>query len=241
MKHRLSHSLARRKVVKKIWLVMFFLLTSCTASVGDQISITKTSDCVLPCWNSIVAGQTKEQDAVQIISSLSFIDKESVLITKKPWNIFDNQIFFSFTARSGFKNKNPRLSEIDVLDGLVRVFTLCGELHTTMGEIVQEIGEPEMIVSGGSIAGGRDVILIKPKEGVSYWYNTKDVPKAVEFEINQQIEVQCLSLFDPAIFEELLDAGMFSMGHYNAEETMRVIYPWAGYGNLDEKYPPRQP
>jgi len=227
--------------VKRIWFIIPFLIASCTTSTESQISITRKSDCDLPCWNNIIAGQTSEQDALASISTLSFIERESILVTNKPWNIFDNQIFFSYNARSGFKNNSLRLSEIDISDGLVRVLTLCGDLHTTIGEIVQETGEPEKLISGGSIAGGRDVILVNPKVGVSYWYNTNEVPQQLEFEISPEINVGCLALFDPAIFEEMLDAGMFSMGHYDAEETLRVMYPWDGYGNLDEKYPPRKP
>jgi hypothetical protein len=103
------------------------------------------------------------------------------------------------------------------------------------------IGEPENIISGGSIAGGRDVILINPEVGISYWYNTDGQPKDFEFEITPETRVSCLYIFTPENYEILMEVGMFSSGHYNTEETLRVMYPWDGYGNLEEKYPPRQP
>jgi len=43
------------------------------------------------------------------------------------------------------------------------------------------------------------------------------------------------------LYEKMLEAKFFSSGSYNAEETLKVMYPWDGYGSLDEKYPPRQP
>jgi hypothetical protein len=227
--------------MKKLMLALFFTVVACSQPLENQISILEKSTCNLPCWNNINTGQTSEQDALDSISALSSVEKESIPVTNKPWNIFDNQIVFSFSAKSGFNSRDPWMSKIDISNGVARVVTLCGELHTTMGEIVQEIGEPEGIISGGSIAGGRDVILVNPKAGVSYWYSTAVVPEEMEFVINPKIELRCLSLFDPMIFEQLMDAGMFSMGHYDAEETLKVMYSWDGYGNLDEKYPPRQP
>ena len=227
--------------MRKFVLVLLFIVTACSQPMENHDSILEVSSCTLPCWNNINSGQTSEEDALHSISSLSFVEKESILVTNKPWNVFDNQIFFTFSKKSGFNTKDLRMSKIDILNGFVGVITLCGDLHTTLGDIEQEIGKPEKIISGGSIAGGRDVILVHSTEGVYYWYNTKEVPKELEFEVNPKIELRCLSIFDPRILEEMMDAGMFSMGHYNAEETLKVMYPWNGYGNLDEKYPPRQP
>jgi len=200
----------------------------------NQVSILDNSNCDLPCWNNIIAGQTTEQDAIQTISNLSTINQKSIEIANEHWNIFDNRIFFSLNGTKG-------ISEIYIVGELVKSLWLCDNLNTTIGDITAKIGEPEKIISGGSIGGGRDVILISPTIGVSYFYNTKEFPKEVEFEINPEIQVDCLILFDPTFFTELMDASMFSMGHYNAEETLRVMYSWNGYGNLDKKYPPRQP
>ena len=227
--------------MRKLALALILILAACSRYSADQSTILETSDCNFPCWNNIVAGQTSEQAAIQLLSALAFIEKDSILVTNKPWNIFDNQIFFSFTTESGFSDNSLKLSEIDISNDLVSVVTLCGNLHITIGEIAQEIGEPENLISGGSIAGGRDVILVNPQAGVFYWYNTREIPKDLELEINPEIEIQCVSMFDAGNYARLLDAGMFSMGHYNAEETLKVMYPWNGYGNLDEKYPPRRP
>ena len=122
---------------------------------------------------------------------------------------------------------------------LVSILMLCGELNTTIGEIVEIIGDPEGIISDPNYTGGRSVMLVNPRQGVYYWYNTDEVPRNLEFVLTPDIEVKCLASFDPAIYEEILDAGMLSMGHLNAEETLKMMYPWGGYGNLDEKYPLR--
>jgi hypothetical protein len=227
--------------MRKVAFALLLILVACSKYVDDRPSILERSSCELPCWSNIIPGRTSEQGAIQTISALSFVEKESILVTNKPWKTFDNQIFFSFDTKSGFKTNSPKLSEIDVSNGLVRVLTLCGDLHTTIGDVAKKIGEPEKLISGGSIAGGRDVILVNSQVGVFYWYNTKELPDATELSISPAIKLQCLSAFDPNHFNELLDTGLFSMGYYNAEQTLKVMYSWNGYGNLDTKYPPRQP
>ncbi len=102
---------------------------------------------------------------------------------------------------------------------------------------MKEVGEPEYIISGNDVGGGRTVILIYPQKGVDYSFTTE----LSNLEITPETQIDCIHLFDISYYETLLEAGFFSSGYYNAEETMRVWYEWDGYGNLDEKYPPRQP
>jgi hypothetical protein len=234
MKQSLSYLFTRNQLAASLAIVLILFISSCTPSSKNQVSILDNSNCHLPCWNNIISGQTTEQDAIEVISNLSFVKKESIRIANEPWNIFDNQVDFSFGGADD-------TGDVYLSDGVVKMLYLCGNLNTTIGEITKEIGEPENIISGGSIAGGRDVILINPEMGVSYFYNTREFSEEVEFEIKPEIELECLNLFDPTFFTELMDGGMFSMGHYNAEETLRVMYSWDGYGSLDKKYPPRQP
>ena len=226
-------------VMKRIAFVLLFFVSSCSWLSGDQRSVLDDSSCDLPCWNNIVAGQTSEQEVLQILSGLPVVDQESILVMDQPWNIFDNQIFFTLDLGNGFGQTEGSYSVVEITDERVSVLMLCGELNTTIGEIVEIIGDPEGLISDRDIAGGRYVILVNPGKGVYYWYSTAEVPRDMELTITPNIEVECLGLFDSAMYEEILDAGMLSMGHLNAEETLKMMYPWGGYGNLDEKYPLR--
>ena len=234
MKQRQLNYFNRNLFTATIGAVLIILISSCTPSSQNQVSILENSNCDLPCWNNIVPGKTSEKDAIEIISNLAIVNKNSVNILNEHWNTFDSRVTFSLNGTKG-------ISEIYTGGGIVKSLWVCDNLNTTIGDITARIDEPEIIISGGSIAGGRDVILINRTRGVSYFYNTDGLSKEVEFEIMPEVLVECLILFDPTFFIELMDAGMFSMGHYNAEETLRVMYPWSGYGNLDNKYPPRQP
>jgi hypothetical protein len=191
----------------------------------------------LPCWNGIVAGQTTEGDLLKILENLPDIDPETIRATNQAWNIFDNQIYFSFHQGWTFSQRPNLKGEASIKNNTVSDFIICGDVHTTMGELVEQIGEPESIISGNNFYGGRTVILVHSQKGVEFWYTTE----LDQLEITPDIQISCLKIFDPLLYEEMLEAKLFSNGYYNAEETLRVMYSWDGYGNLDEKYPPRQP
>jgi hypothetical protein len=222
--------------MKKLILLIFLLITACVSG-PDERSILDRSDCVLPCWNGIVTGQTTEDDLLKILENLPDVDPKTVRTTNQAWNIFDDQFYFSF-RRSWTLNQNPNLrGEGAIKNNTVSDLILCGAINTTIGELVEQIGEPENIISGNNFYGGRTVIMFDSQKGVSYWYTAE----LDNLEIMPDTSLDCIEIFDPSFYEAMLEAKFFSNGYYDAEETLRVMYPWDGYGNLDEKYPPRQP
>jgi hypothetical protein len=215
------------------------LVVSACATTAQDVSLLDTSGCELPCWNNFVVGQTTQDEILQFLKTSSDIDPNSIQNDNRPWKIFDNHIFFAFD-QGGFLNRHPeRNVEIRVSNNIVTNIIICGELHTAMSDIVEQIGEPEYIISGDNLDGHRNVILINPASGVSYWYTTDPSLGELAYELTSEVGIKCLDLFDPSLYEEMMEVGLFSMGHYNAEETLRVMYPWDGYGNLEEKYPPQ--
>jgi hypothetical protein len=181
-------------------------------------SILDDSGCALPCWHGIVPGKTTIYDGV-----ITY-DIESGWLFNRRLDVWAQAFWTS--------------------DTVIKYVDICGDedqIDTTIGDLIEKSGEPEFIISGGNHLGGKDVILIHPKKGVSYWYQTNSLPVDRQAEISADIQIRCLGLFDPTMYSAMMDAGLFSMGFYNAEETMRVMYSWEGYGNLAQKYPSRQP
>jgi len=222
--------------MKKLVLLICLFIVACGKS-SDEMSVLDKSSCKLPCWNGVVAGQTTEDDLLKILANLPDVDPETIRTTNQAWNIFDDQFYFSF-RRSWALNQSPKLrGEGSIKNNTVSDLILCGGINTSISELVEQIGEPEYIISGNNFYGGRTVILTHPSKGVSYWYTTE----LDRFEITPDTQIGCLGIFDPLLYEEMLEAKFFSAGYYNAEETLKVQYLWDGYGNLDEKYPPRQP
>ncbi len=221
---------------------MIFLLVVACIETSPESSILEKSSCELPCWNNIVPGQTTETDLLRILENLPTVDQASIQNTNQPWNIFRNTVYFSLHQGWTLSQK-PKVEGTAYLRGdIVSDLILCGEINTRLRDIIQATGEPENILSGDHIEqSGRLVILINSQKGISYWYTAYKTGKNQQYEITPDDLVGCIDLFDPAIYEKLLDAKLLSGGHYNAEETLKVMYPWDGYGNLDEKYHPRQP
>lgn len=222
--------------MRKILLVISFFIVTC-GNLSDKTSILDNATCKFPCWNGIVVGETTENDLLKILSNLPEINQASIKNNKLSQSIFDNQIHFSFRQGWSLNNRPQLKGEIDIKNNIVTNLTLCGKISTSMSRLMEEVGEPEYIISGNSIGGGRTVILIDSKDGISYWF-TADLRK---LEILPTTQIRCMHLFDVSLYEEMLEIGLFSSGYYNAEETRKVWYEWDGYGNLDEKYPPRQP
>ena len=223
--------------MKRLILLIFLLTTACGVS-PDEESILDKSSCVLPCWNRINPGQTTEAEFLEILQNLPGIDTDTIKDQKtSQGNIFDKLIFFSF--RQGWTlSRRPKLhGEAAIIENIVSSFTICGAINTSMNQLVEKTGEPEHIISGNDIGGGRTVILINSQKGISFSFTTE----LDNLEIVSSTQIDCVDTFDSSLYEKMLDAGLFSSGYYNAEETKRVWYPWNGYGNLDEKYPPRQP
>jgi hypothetical protein len=166
------------------------------------------------------------------------IDQKSIQNENRPdESIFDNKILFSFHQGWTLSQRPKIEGESRISNDVVSDLIICGEIKTSMGQLVEVVGEPETIISGNNFYGGRTIILTNSQNGVSYWYTTE----LNNLEITPDTQIECLKIFDPLLYEKMLEAKFFSNGYYNAEETLKVWYPWDGYGNLDEKYPPRQP
>lgn len=212
--------------MKKLTLLIFLLTVACT-SIAPKTSILNDSTCQAPCWNEITPGKTSKDEAIKNIKNIS---KNSIDIFSQPWKIFDEHIRFSFEANNALIQ-----GEAYFVNKKVNTLILSGEMGLTVGELVSKIGEPESVISMLFDGAGTVLIAIYPSKGVKF----EIFAKSENFQ--QETLIGNLMFFDTGYYQNLLEIGMFSMGTYNANETKKIMYPWDGYGNLDEKYPPRQP
>ena len=227
-----------RKIAFLFLLLIF--ASSCTVESGRE-SIISDSECQLPCWNNITPGQTNRDQLIRIVADLEAVDQKSVIKNSSSSSTHDEVVFFNMYLNSRVSGVADFRGQASLLRGVVTTLILCGKLGMTIDEVTQIIGDPEYIITNGNLAGGRDVILLNPQKGIYYWYLTNLLPENMRQEITKSIEIYCLSMFDLNMYDQMLEAGEFSMGHYNKEETLTVMYQWIGYGNLDQNYPSRQP
>jgi len=157
--------------VKRLILLIILLTTACDVA-PDKQSILDKSSCALPCWNEIIPGRTTETEFLEILQNLPGIDTDAIQIQKRQGGIFDKLIFFFF--RQGWTlSQRPKLhGQASIINNTVSTFSICGEINTSMDQIVEEIGEPENVISGDNIAGGRTVFLINSQQGISYSFTT---------------------------------------------------------------------
>jgi hypothetical protein len=221
--------------MKKMILLFLLFAAACGPST-ESPSILDRSSCDLPCWNGIIVGKTTEEDALKIIKNLPDVNRESIR-QQKSIPVFENWIRFSFGYRHPLSGRSKLRGDIFTTHGIVSDLTICGDIKTSIGRLVEAIGEPEHLISGNIIPGGRSVTLIDSQDGISYGYTT-DLD---HLEITRDTPLDCIDIFDVSFYDEMLEAGLFSGGGYDAAETQRAWYAWDRYGNLDEKYPPRVP
>jgi len=220
--------------MKKLHLLLLFVVTACSLVV-PEISVLDNPVCNLPCWNGITPGQTSQPDALQIVTSLDGIDQKKTNVLNVPWLIFNKQIWF-------YLYTNPSLGGVQTdgaiyfIDNKVATVILRRNIGKTFGDMVELVGEPETIISMTLVEGGIVVLAIIPSKGVEFEFYTKSNER-----FGPETQIDNVMFFNSIQYEQLLDAGMFSLGIYNANEIRKIMYQWKGYGNIEELYPPRFP
>jgi hypothetical protein len=218
--------------MKKLPLLLLFVITACSL-VAPEISILDNPTCDLPCWNDIAPGKTSQPETLQIIANLEGIDKDKTNVLNAPWLIFNKRIWFYLYTDSSLARVQTD-GAVYFIDDKVAALLLQRNIGRTFGEIVELVGEPESIISMITV-GGDVAIAIVPSKGVVLEF----YPKSDKLQAETRIDA--MMFFDTSHYEELLDAGMFSLGEYDANETRKIMYPWKGYGSIEELYPPRFP
>lgn len=218
------------------------MLMPLVACRPTPVPILSNPSCEPPCWKNIWPGKTTKEETVSRLQELPEVDPTTITLNGKPWNIFEDAIYFYF--------KESKIEgHVYISNGKVSLLQIFREgnreLDVTFGEAVNELGEPEYIinvpVSGGlPLAPSTSYIVtaLQPGRGFEFDYDTRYLPKAQKAELKPENKLRVIGFFDPAFFDQLLDAGFFSLGYLNASETRKYMIPWDGYGILAEKYPP---
>jgi len=147
------------------------------------------------------------------------------------WNSFSDVI--------SFKLKSGELAEIYFLADKASMFSFSSTNGIkSFGEAIEIFGEPESIlrISVHSNIRSTYVFALEPNNGIRFGYNTIETPKAWRDELRSEHIVTKIDFFDPIAYNKLLDTGMLSMG-LSRKETLLKLQPWAGFGDLSEKYP----
>lgn len=218
--------------MKRVYLLIILALTSCTV-IGKQPSILEDSSCDAPCWNGITVGVTTGDEMLAILRELPIVDQNIAGLS--PWKIYDGGLMF-YLYPSGFYKHNV-VVDSRFIQNKVAEISFCGDPGISFGDVVEKTGKPKNIIVLGSPSGGSFVIAINEDIGVQFAYDTANISKELRTKIAPEIPIKCLIYFAPEFYSEMLDAAQFSAGHLNAEQTLMVMRPWVGYGDLDQYMP----
>jgi hypothetical protein len=220
-------------LLKKLYLLLFCFVTACSLARPD-VSILESPQCELPCWNGIIPGETSYPDALEIVTGLDGLDPEKTNILNAPWQIFNKRIWFYLYTDSSLA-KVQTDGAVYFIDDKVAALFLQRNIGKTFGEMVEMVGEPETIISMPFVTGSTVVMAVIPSKGVMFEFYAKSD------ELQPETEIDNIMVFDITHYEDLLNTAMFSLGHYDANETREIMYPWKGYGNIEVLYTPRFP
>jgi hypothetical protein len=221
--------------MRNSFFLYIILLSACSFS-PDKATILENSKFPPPSWSNINIGETSQQEMLKILETNPNVVEDSIIEIGRPWNIYDDTV--DFTMYPNWLNQPATWVDTYIKDNIVVDMTFCGNLDTTLGDLVNKLGEPEsVIVTRGGEVGGLVLGMIHPDNGVYYWYWTGSIPDDRRTDIYPEIKIGCLGYFDPGLYDVMLEAGLFSQGEFSGEDTLKIMYHWAGYGSIEEKYP----
>ena len=217
----------------KVRLLLILILTGLClfgCNLTRRVSFLSDLVCSPPCWFNITPGVTTQEEALEILYELPFIDKDSVSTKGFYWNSFDDTIFF----RSATQNWD---GEAYVIDHKIVLIGFYGKLNVTFEEAARVCGDPKFVINNRGQTSF-SISALDPDKGVAYTFNTADLPRNKRNELRPDTPIRLIEFFDPMKYDELLEVGMFSMLALNREETLKYMRPWTGYGSISQKYPP---
>jgi hypothetical protein len=226
------------QLAARILFVGFAVTLAACNKTTTTVQLISNNICNLPCWQSIVTGKSSTEEVIGLLNNNENIDQKSIYLIEKPWNIFDEQVKFTF------QEKNLS-GEIYFIDDEAVLISLFGDMGLNFSKAIEILGLPKYIItiptySGppGSMNMNFQIFSLIPNDGIEFSYSTSDHGLKSKTELLPENNISRISFFDPNMYNNLLDAGIFSEGLLNSLETTKYLVPWSGYGEIDQKYPP---
>lgn len=217
--------------------VILVLILGCKPD-NIKTSVFSSVSCISPCWQNIYPGKTEQDEVIEILNHLEFVDQKSITVRGEPWSIFNDAIYATF--RSG-KIK----AEIYFINKKVSMMIFSGEIDLQISDAIDDFGEPKYVInipmSGGmplAPSSSFVIVAVNPEKGIEYSFDTRNLAGNLKKEIRADTLLGLISFFNPNDYEKILNDRLFSMAELSGEETIQYMKPWTGYGSILEKYPP---
>jgi hypothetical protein len=219
--------------MKAIKLLIFIsLLTGgCSRPVPKNRTIFDSSICQPPCWQNITPGVTTKADALVKLSKIDFVEQPPIDMHHSSLGPFDDEIRFS-----AYKD-HPTSGSIFISGNHVSIVTFEFNLGLTMQRAIDLFGTPESIlVIHASFVD--PITLLNAKKGVEFDYELFGKQSLDSASIEPDTEIFGVTFFDPNQFQKVLNSGILSAYTLTADQTIKNLRPWRGYGSFKAKYWP---
>jgi hypothetical protein len=160
--------------MKKIILCLLslVLITSCQAKLlprsiqlsSQKVNVLDKLVCEPPCWQNITPGVTTKAELKEILSSLEFVNQDTISFSDNVWNGFEGNAGCKFT-------NNYTGLDILFLGDKVVWMDITGIQVITLENAIQILGEPSYIAM--NYRGSEYTpLLFNPSKGISIVYLT---------------------------------------------------------------------
>jgi hypothetical protein len=153
-----------QKLILKIIVFSTFIIVSAScyslpiptptfAPVPEELtdqSILTNNPCTAPCWNNLIPDQSSTQDALELLTTIPFIDSENIIIRSSSWwPSSENEDHIPAILIRGLCAQPARTVcvEILVVEDKVKEISLFPNYKLTLEGIVGNLGEPDYMVS----------------------------------------------------------------------------------------------
>jgi hypothetical protein len=132
-----------KAMFSKLQLLLFLILTGLClfgCNLTRRVSFLTDLVCSPPCWFNITPGVTTQDEALEILRNLPFIDKDNISTKGFEWNSFDDTIFF----RSATQNWDGYAY---VMEHKIVLIDFYGKLNVPFEEAIEVLGEPKHVIN----------------------------------------------------------------------------------------------
>lgn len=217
-----------QKIIFLIFLTI--LLNSCSLE-EDGASIFTNQLCGKSCWNNIKIGLTTEKELLEIIHELPNVEQNSITeYDDSAGSMFDKTISFQY-----FMDPKEIDSGVNVVirtqKEKVALMIFQGDLALNFEDFIDEFGEPNFVSSLWVADGGINVHFIYQSLGIEI----TNYFKSEKASVSPETEINYFFFFDPSMYDTFLKSDLLT-----AEYDSFVLYPWIGFGSIEDLYwPPK--
>ena len=113
----------------------------------QDISILTSQPCKAPCWYNLTPDQSSEQEALEVLGNLTFIDSTSIRSQNANWwgETFEETVPATLILANCVQPSDKLCVEILIVDNKVKYISLSPNYGLTFDDVVELLGNPDYI------------------------------------------------------------------------------------------------